>query len=180
MFESIKVLFATSPLPWLLIVLFVGAVLVTAAAFRHGRDETPGGGSFFVNVIWLFLGCGLLVAALLLVVGLVLRAVPGMRDVSRSLQRGVRFVCAPAEFRLRRTRRYSPLTSHYIWLVFGGFWLACLEFALAIAYCCTLVGIYIGRKHLLLARFFLFPCAHRLMTLAEYEDFYAARLQDGR
>ncbi len=180
MLDSIKDLFETSPLPWLIIVWFLGAVLITAAAFRHGRDETPGGGSFFANVIWLFLGLGLAVAVLLFVLGLLLRIIPGMRDVGRSLQATMRFVCAPAEFRLRRSHHYTPLTSHYIWLILAGFWLACLEFALGIIYCCTLVGIYVGRKHLLLARFFLFPCAHRLMTLAEYEDFYAARLQDGR
>ena len=180
MSESLKILIKTSPVPWVAIALFVGSVLITAAAFRHGRDETPGGGSFFVNVIWLFLGGGLLVATLLFAVGLVLQMIPGMRDVGRSLRSTMRFACAPAEFRLRRSRHYTPLTSHYLWLVFAGFWLACLEFALALVYCCTLVGIYIGRKHLLLARFFLFPCAHRLMTLAEYEDFFAARLQDGR
>ena len=179
MLESVKNLFATSPLPWLVIVALVGALLITGASFRHGRDEAPGGGSFFANVLWLFLGGGIVLAVVFFVLGLVVRAFPGLRDVGRSLQAAVRFVCAPAEYRLRRSRHYTALVGHNIWLFLAGFWLACVEFALGIAYCCTLVGIPFGRTHFLLARFLLFPCAHRLMTLVEYEDFYASRLQHG-
>lgn len=180
MLEAVKDFLATSTLPWLVLSAFLGAVLITAAAFRHGRDETPAEGNFFVNVLWLFLGCGLVIAVVLFVLGVVLWLIPGMRDVGRNLRGAVLFVCAPTEYRLRRSRRYIPLAGHYVWFALAGFWFSCLEYALGIAYCCTLVGIYFGRQHFRLARFFLFPCAHRLMTLSEYEDFFAARLQGGR
>ena len=180
MSESVKNLLMTSPLPWLALCALAGALLITAAAFHHGRDETPGGGNFFANFLWLFLGGGLVIAIVLFVVGFVVWLIPGMRHVGRSLRAAVRFVCAPAEYRLRRSRRYVPRAGDYIWFALGGFWLSCLEFALGAVYFCTLVGIYAGRQHLRLARFFFMPCAHRLMTLAEYEDFFATRLKDGR
>ena len=180
MLESVKNLLMSSSLPWVALCALVGALLITAAAFHHGRDETPGGGNFFVNFLWLFLGGGLVVAVVLFVLGFVFWLIPGMRQVGRSLRGAVRFVCAPAEHRLRRSRRCIPSAGDYIWLALAGFWLSCLEFALGIAYCCTLVGIYAGRQHIRLARFFFFPSAYRLMTLSEYEDFFSARLKGGR
>ena len=169
-----------SPLFWVGVVWLAGALLISAAAFRHGKDETPGGGSAVANVMWLFLGGGLPVACLLFILGTVLWPIPFFRDTCRRIRHAVRYVCAPAEFRLRRSRRYTPLRAHWAWLVLLGFWLACVEFAIGIAYCCLLIGIPFGIKHLLLARFMLFPCAHSVMNLAEYEDYLAERLHDGR
>ena len=169
-----------SPLFWLGVVWLVGAVVISAVAFSHGKDETPGGGSAIANVMWLFLGGGLPVACLLFILGGVLWPFPFFRDTSRRLRGAVHYACAPAEFFLRRSRHYTPLSAHWVWLFLFGFWLACAEFAIGVAYCCLLVGIPFGKKHLILARFMLFPCAHGVMTLAEYEDYIAERLHEGR
>jgi uncharacterized membrane protein YccF (DUF307 family) len=169
-----------SPLFWLGAVWLLGAVVISAVAFSHARDETPGGGSTVANVMWLFLGGGLPVACLFFILGIALWPIPFFRDASRRLRDAVRYVCAPAEFFLRRSRRYKPLGAHWVWLFLVGFWLACAEFVIGLAYCCLLVGIPFGRKHLVLARFLLFPCAHNVMTLAEYEDYLALRLHEGR
>ena len=169
-----------SPLFWLGIAWLVGAVVISAVSFSHAKDETPGGGSVFANVMWLFLGGGLPFACLLFILWIVLLPLPFFRDVRRRIRLAVRYVCAPAEFFLRRSRHYTPLRAHWAWLFLFGFWLACAEFAIGVAYCCLLVGIPFGRKHLLLARFMLFPCAHSVMTLTEYEDYIGERLHEGR
>ncbi len=169
-------------LPYLRIIipLLVGAIAITAAAFHRRHDETPGGGNFFANVLWLVLGGGLPLAMLLCLLGLVLRILPWTRDIGRSLRAATLYVAAPAEYRMRRTRRYKPLPMHFAWMALLGLWLGLAEAAVGIAYCCTVLGISFGRQHLALARFFVLPCAHRFMTLAEYEDYLSDHLHAGR
>ena len=170
----------TSPLTWAVPILLVGSIIVTATVSRRGRDTISSEGSAFANFLWLFIGGGLVLAAVLVFLSVIIGVFPGMRKVRTAIRSAVKFACAPAEYRLRRSHHYTPLPQHHIWFIFAGLWLGFAELLFGIAYCCTLVGIQFGLTHFKFARFLLFPCAHRLMTIQEYDEHMSVIIHEGR
>lgn len=160
-------------------IIIVISWIITVVAFHHGKEETAGGGSVFVNVLWLSIGMGLPLILIFLLFGSLMCILPATRKNGRSLFRGAKYICAPAEFKLHRSRSFQPVGSDWGWLVVFGAWLGILEFVLGGLYCCTLVGIHFGLKHIKLGKLMLFPRSYRLMSLYEYEEFHAARMSEG-
>lgn len=163
------------------VVLLVASV-ITGVMFKQRREESSDGGSPFINILWLSIGLGMVSALICLVIGSLLWLIPvhTVRSISRILRHAAKFACAPDKFKFRHSHNQHPLSYQIAFFVLFGLWFGAFEIVLGVLYCCTILGIHIGKNHIRLGRVLFFPALYRMMNNVDYEDYCSSRLMEGR
>jgi len=112
------------------------------------------------NILWIFLGGGIILFIEYLVGGLILcLTIIGIPFGFQKFKLAV-FVLAPFGLQLKETHSASgclTVVFNIIWILFGGFWISITHIILALIYAITIIGIPFSRQHIKLASLALAP-----------------------
>lgn len=170
------------PLAIALGLIIAFAVGITFFMYRKHRGESSDGENAFADFLWLTLGCGLVSVVVCYLLSALVWLVPNRETkyIAYALSWGGKYACAPGKFRARHSRNNNMTGIELAFALVLGVWFGFLELLIGVLYSCTILGLYFGKKHILIGRILLSPCQYRVMSLVDYEEYYAARLMEGR
>jgi uncharacterized membrane protein YccF (DUF307 family) len=116
--------------------------------------------NLIANILWIFLGGGIILFFEYLIGGLLLCiTIIGIPFGFQKLKLAI-FVLAPFGMKVQETYAASGCLSvlfNILWILFGGFWIAVTHVVLALIYTITIIGIPFARQHIKLASLAIAP-----------------------
>jgi uncharacterized membrane protein YccF (DUF307 family) len=116
--------------------------------------------NLLANILWIFLGGGIILFFEYLIGGLILCiTIIGIPFGFQKFKLAV-IVLAPFGLQVKETHAASGCLSivfNILWILTGGFWIAVTHVVLALIYAITIIGIPFSRQHIKLASLALAP-----------------------